>query len=165
MGNRQRAKMILLIVFCMSLIGAGYGLVHMLAPSDWGDRIFVRSVIMFMPIFGRNEPGNCISQQMMTNPDLAGVKVEVVYTNCDTFAKDESVKVYFARAGVKGVSWFARWRRHTTLVFWYDPGGRAKTPLPTITSTSPSTILISTPVARDVLYESRTWEEVSINYA
>jgi len=165
MGNRKRAKKILLIVFCTSLMGAGYGLVRMLAASDWGDRIFVRMAIMFLPILGGNDSGACISEQMMTIPNLAGASVDVVYTNCDTFAKDESVKVYFSRAGVKGESWLSRWRRHKTLVLWYDPGGRAKTPLPTITNTSPSTILISTPVPCDVLYENRKWESMSIKYA
>ena len=122
---------------------------------------------VFLRLIGIIDPDACISQEMMTIPDLAGAKVEVVYTNCDTLAKDESVKVYFSRAAVNGESWFARWRRHRTLVFWYDPGGRgfADMPLPSITHPSPSTILISIPKACDVEYESRKWENMSINYA
>jgi hypothetical protein len=98
---------------------------------------------------------------------LSGVKVEVIYTNCDTLVKEEDVRVYFSRAAVTGDSWFARWRSRRALVFVYDPGGRAfdDMPLPSITHTTPSTVLISMPEDVDVLYQSRSWQNLSVDYA
>lgn len=143
MGNRKLAKAILVsVVGLVVVLGAGYAFLHLPGTSDSNE---------------------CISEEMMTIPDLAGAKVEVVYSNCDTLVKDEAVKVYFSRATVKGESWFARWRNRRTLVFWYDPGGRAPIPLPSITHPSPSTIFISIPEDCDVLYRSRTWENLSID--
>jgi hypothetical protein len=147
MGHKKLAKTILVsIVGLVVVLGAGYALLR---------------------IAGTNDSDGCISEEMMTIPDLAGVKAEVVYTNCDTLVKDEAVKVYFSRAAVKGESWLAKWRNRRTLVFWYDPGGRAfpDMPLPLITHPSPSTILISVPEVSSVAYKSRKWENMSIDYA
>jgi hypothetical protein len=147
MGNRKLAKVILVsVVGLVMVLDAGYALLRNAGTSGSPE---------------------CISEGLMTIPDLAGVRVEVIYTNCDTLAKDEAVKVYFSRADVKGESWFARWRSHRTLVFWYDPGGRAfpDMPLPSITHPAPSTILISIPEVSSDAYKSRKWQNMSINYA
>ena len=153
MTNRKRTRMILVVAIVIAAgIGAvmgaryafwrtlGYTLGHALAASDSASA--------------------CISQEIMAIPDLAGARVEVVYTNCDTLAKEEWVEVYLSRAAVKeGLS-------HRTLVLSYDPGGRsfANMPLPTITHPAPSTILISISGVSSVEYESRKWENMSIDY-
>jgi hypothetical protein len=147
MGHKKLAKAILVsIIGTVVVLGVRYVFLHPL---------------------GRADPDACISEEMMTIPDLAGAKIEIVYTNCDTLVKDEAVKVYFSRAAVKGESWFARWRNHRTLVFCYDPGGRAfaHMPLPSITHPSPSTILISIPEVSSILFKTRKWENMSIDYA
>jgi|SRR5580704_2625742 hypothetical protein len=112
-------------------------------------------------LVGVVEPNACISEQRMSIPDLSGTKVEVVYTNCDTLAKDESISIYLSRA--KRESWFAKWWDHRVLVFRYDPG-RSDSPLPSITRASDSSILISIPEVSSVAHQSRNWENISIAY-
>jgi hypothetical protein len=112
---------------------------------------------------GLNDPNACISEQLKTIPDLSGTKVDIVYTNCDTLAKQEDVSVYFSPAVVKGKSWFAKWTNRRTLVFRYDPG-RPDNPLPSITHPSQSTILISIPEVSSIFYQNRKWENISVNY-
>jgi hypothetical protein len=107
------------------------------------------------------DPEACISEDMKTIPDLSGVKVEVVYTNCDTLAKEESIDIYFSR--VSRESWFANWRNHRALVFSYDPG-RSDRPLPSVARPSDSSIVISVPEISSVIHQSRDWQDVSITY-
>ena len=112
---------------------------------------------------GLGDRDACISEQLETIPNLAGAKVEVVYTNCDTIAKQEDVSVYFSPVTVKEKSWFAKWTNHRTLIFRYDPG-RPDNPLPSITRSSQSTILISIPDVSSISYQNRKWENMSVNY-
>jgi hypothetical protein len=145
MDNRKPAKTMVLVVIVAALaIGAALA---------YGTKC---------AIF--HSPNACISEELMNISDLDGVKVEVIYTNCDTLAKEETVEVYFSRAAVKGDSWYARWRSHRTVVFSYDPT-RWDSQLPSITHPSPSTILISIPAVSSVQYKSRKWQDLSINYA
>jgi hypothetical protein len=117
---------------------------------------------VFLRLVGVSEPNACLSEQRITIPDLSGtkVKVEVVYTNCDTLAKDESISVYLR---AKRESWVAKWWNHRALVFRYD-SGRSDNPLPSITRPSDSTILISIPEVSSVTHQSRNWENISIAY-
>jgi hypothetical protein len=115
----------------------------------------------FMRQIDTAEPNACISEEKMTVPDLSGTKIEVVYTNCDTLAKTESISIYFSQA--KRKSRLAQWQDHRALVFRYDPG-RYDNPLPSITRPSPSTILISIPEVSSILYQSRDWEDISVVY-
>jgi hypothetical protein len=117
----------------------------------------------FLRFTGVNDPNACISEQLKTIPDLAGARVEIVYTNCDTLAKQENVSVYFSPAAVKGKSWFTKWTNRRALVFRYDPG-RPDNPLPSITRPSQSTILISIPEVSSISYQNRKWANMSVNY-
>jgi len=114
----------------------------------------------FIRQIDKPEPNECISEERMTIPDLSGTKIEVVYTNCDTLVKTESISIYFSQAkrpsGQRG-------RDHRALVFSYDPM-RYNSPLPSITRPSRSTILISIPEVSSVLHQSRNWEDVSVAY-
>jgi len=112
---------------------------------------------------GRDDSGACISEQLKTIPDMSGAKVEIVYTNCDTLAKQEDVSVYFSPAVHGEKPWFAKWTNERTLVFRYDPG-RPDNPLPSITRPSQSTILISIPEVSSISYQNRKWKSISINY-
>jgi len=109
-----------------------------------------------------DDPSACISEDKTTIPDLDGVRIDVVYTNCDTLAKDESISLYFSRSAVKD-SWFARWRNRRALIFRYDPG-RPDNPLPSITHPSPSKILIAVPEVSSIQYQTQKWQGVSIGY-
>jgi hypothetical protein len=131
------------ILVLSAVLGAGYGLLR---------------------VTGIIDPDACISETMMTIPDLSGVEVEVVYVNCDTLAKEEAVSVYFSPSAMKRAPWFRRWMYRKTLVFRYDPSGRADTPLPSITHPSQSTILISIPRVSSIFYQNQRWENMSINY-
>ena len=143
MGTRKIAKMILVCVVGVIVL--------------WGAwRTFVR-------LTGVDDPNACISEQLKTIPNLSGAKIEIVYTNCDTLAKQEDVSVYFSPAAVKEKSWFARWSHRRTLIFRYDPD-RSDAPLPSITNPSQSTILISIPEVSSVSYQNRKWKSMSINY-
>jgi len=62
---------------------------------------------VFLRLAGIIDPDACVSERMKTVPNLSGAKVEIVYTNCDTLAKDEAISVYFSRAAVTEESWFA----------------------------------------------------------
>lgn len=149
MGNRKLTKV---------TIASVLGLVVVLAAA-----------YAILRTAGTNSPAwpSCISEEMKTIPDLAGMRVEVIYTNCDTLAKTESVKVYLSRAAVKPDSWFAQWRSRRTLVFWYDPAGTAFSdmPLPSVTHPAPSTILISVSEVSSVEHKNRKWGNMSIEYA
>ena len=57
---------------------------------------------VFLRLAGIIDPDVCLSERMQTMPNLSGAKVEIVYTNCDTLAKDESISVYFSRSRERG---------------------------------------------------------------
>jgi hypothetical protein len=109
------------------------------------------------------DPNACISETKGTIPDLSGARVEIIYTNCDTLAKDEAISVFISSA-ISRDSWFAKWRSRRSLVFRYDPG-RPDNPLPHITNPSRSTILISVPEVSSIIYQNQRWRDMSIDYA
>lgn len=95
--------------------------------------------------------------------EFSGFKFEVIYTNCDTLAKEEDVSVY-AEKKLSSVTWFfPNQRNQRTLLFSYDPG-RYDSPLPEITSPTQSTILISIPEVSEIHQETREWAGMSIKF-
>jgi hypothetical protein len=142
MDRKKVAKIIL--VGCAGIVaacGAGY--------------VFLRPA-------GIMDPGACVSERMKTMPNLSGAKVEIVYANCDTLAKDEAISVYFSRAAEKEHTWYERWFNQRTLVFRYDPG-RPSGP-PSMESLSKDRIVISIPEVSSVAFQTRTWKNVSVGY-
>ena len=107
-------------------------------------------------------PGACVSEDRGMVPNLFGAKLEVVYTNCDTLAKDESIRVYVSRATVKGESWFARKFNRRELILDYDPGTDERPPV--IAASGDHRILISVPSASQVFAQRRGWRNVAIDY-
>ena len=94
---------------------------------------------------------------------MAGLRFEVVYTNCDTLAKGEAVRVYVEKDTSKK-TWLGRPKNERSLLFWYDPGGKASIEIPSITLPSPSTILISVPEVSSIAYQNAKWHEMSVKY-
>jgi hypothetical protein len=119
-----------------------------------------RAVLRFTRVDGLNA---CTSEQLKTIPDLSGTRVDIIYTNCDTLAKQEDVSVYFSPATMEGKSWFAKWTNRRTLIFRYDPG-RPDNPLPSIKHLSQSTMLISIPEVSSIFHQNRKWANMSVNY-
>jgi len=169
--NAKQARDVFLIVVVVSFSIKNCHPERSEGPMRKSAKITLISFVCFFAVFGAGyaflrfvglaDPNACISENRMTIPDLSGIKVEVVDTNCDILAKQESIDVYFSQAKQK--SWFAKLRNHRELVFSYDPG-RPDDPLPTITHSSDSTILISVPEISSVIRQSRNWEKISIAY-
>ena len=113
---------------------------------------------------GIMDPNACISETKGIITDLSGATFEIIYTNCDTLAKDEAISVFISQSAVSRDSWFAKWRSRRSLVFRYDPG-RPDNPLPRITNPSRSTILISVPEVSSIIYQNQRWQDMSIEYA
>ena len=105
----------------------------------------------------------CATEQLTTIPDLAGIKFETTYTSCDTLVKTEAVSVYASRAAAGGESWLSRWRNRKALLFRYDPG-RWDNPPPSIRVAGKGRIVISIPQVSSVMFQSRRWRDVSIDY-
>jgi hypothetical protein len=59
----------------------------------------------FLRLTGLISPDVCVSDRGGTFT-FSEATLEVVYTNCDTLAKDEAVRVYISRTSR---SWFAMW--------------------------------------------------------
>ena len=106
----------------------------------------------------------CLTETKLKTEDPAGFIFEVEYSNCDTLAKDEAIRVYARKVTPKRVWTFPGWQNKRTLLFRYDPG-RWDNPLPSITRPSGSTILISIPEVSSIEYRNRKWEIMNINYA
>ena len=103
----------------------------------------------------------CLSEELATIPNLDNVRFEVIYTNCDTLAKDEAIRVYMSPAVVAG-NWFANWEKQRELVFQYDPGGNLKPPA--ILASSNNSILISVYDISSISVQRRTWRNISMSY-
>jgi len=142
MGSKKLAKTTLVIaVSVVAALGVGY---------------------LFLRLTGIIIPDACIFERMKTMPNLSGAKVEIVYTNCDTLAKDEAISVYFSRAAAKEDSWYTKWFNRRTLVFRYDPG-RPSDP-PAIESLGEDRMVISVPEVSSVALRSEKWRDISIDY-
>ena len=109
-------------------------------------------------------PGVCVTEDKGTMPNVAGMEFKIVYENCDTLAKEEEVRVYVSRAAENGDWFFTRWLNRRTLLFSYDPGGVNDVPLPSIHTSGAKRILISIPRVSEVLFQSRKWRDVSVDY-
>jgi hypothetical protein len=108
-------------------------------------------------------PDVCLSENQMTIPNLSGMKFEVIYTNCDTLAKEEEISVYVSGADVNGESVLAKWSNRRTVLFRYDPWSN-DTPLPSIQAAGNDRILISVPRVSSVDLQTRKWRNVTIDY-
>lgn len=100
----------------------------------------------------------CLSEQWEDIPNLAGLRFEVEYKNCDTLAKDEAVSVYVVetRRGARGAN-------PRALVFRYDPGG-SQNQSPKITASGNHKVLISVPEVSSIIVQRRNWRDVAIDY-
>jgi hypothetical protein len=108
-------------------------------------------------------PYTRMTETRMKIRNLSGEDFEVTYTNSDSLAKEEFVSVYVSKAGVNGESWVAKWFRNKTLLFRYDPA-MWNSPLPAISVSGPNRILISIPRISSIIFQRRSWGNVSIDY-
>jgi hypothetical protein len=107
-------------------------------------------------------PGVCMTEKLKTIPDLSDMNFEIIYTNCDTLAKEDSVSICVSRALGKEASFFERWFNKKTLIFKYVPG---RSDTPSIKVSDNGRILISIPNISSIYVQSREWRHVSIEYA
>ncbi len=105
----------------------------------------------------------CGQEETRKVEELSGLRFEVTYLSCDTFAKDEAIRVYVDRVASDKFWSLARWRHKRTLLFRYDPSAE-NSPLPAVTRPSPSTILISIPEVSSIAYQNRKWENLTVDY-
>jgi hypothetical protein len=106
-------------------------------------------------------PGLCMTEELNTIPNLAGVRFDVTYTNCDTIAKENSVTVYASKAVVGRESLFAKWSNRKVPIFVYDPG-RSETP--SIEVSGEAKVLISVSHVSSIYSQSGQWRNVRIDY-
>jgi hypothetical protein len=106
-------------------------------------------------------PGVCMTENLKTIADLGGMKFDVVYTNCDTLIKEDSVSVYISKTLNGRESLFARWSNRRILIFRYVPG---RSDTPSISSIGGDRILISIPDVSSVYFQSHEWENIHIDY-
>jgi hypothetical protein len=109
-------------------------------------------------------PGARYTEERMTLPNLSGMEFKIIYTSrARLFVTDYAINVYVRRAAVKDESLFARWSNRQSLLFRYDPWNY-DSPLPTIQASGNDRILISIPRVSQVLFQSRKWRNVTIDY-
>lgn len=141
MTNRQTALLVGAALACAVVVGA------------FGARY------AFSLLFnGGTIPNACLSQQWEDIPNVAGLRFQVEYMNCDTLAKDEAVSVY-----VLETQQGAGDKNRRTLVFRYDPGG-IQNQVPKITASGNHKVLISVPEVSSITAQRRNWGEVDIDY-
>jgi hypothetical protein len=105
---------------------------------------------------------SCIAETKM-RASFPGEDVEIVYLSCDTLAKQDTIDVYFLKAGAnKQPSWI-RWLYKKTLVFRYDPAFDDG-PLPVFRASGPDRVLIAVPRVSSVLVKTKKWGNVSLDY-
>jgi hypothetical protein len=104
----------------------------------------------------------CLTETEM-RASLGQEDIEITYTNRDTLAKDEAIRVYFLPSGANRARPFMRWFNRKTLVFEYDPG-MPDEPLPAIKELAKWRNLISIPQVSSVIFESKAWGNHSIDY-
>lgn len=106
---------------------------------------------------------SCRSEEKLKIEDLSGVSFDVVYSNCDTLAKDEAITVYARKIDRRESGIFSRLMNRRVPLFSYDPG-RYDNPLPSITRPSESTIHISVAEVSEIFEQKQQWENMSVNY-
>ena len=101
----------------------------------------------------------------MAKTTLRGADVEIVYMNCDTLAKTESIDVYLMKPG--GNKWpkMLGWLHGRTLAFRYDPAGTEgpDAPKPSVTE-GPNGLLISVAHLSSVQVKTDKWSDIPITY-
>lgn len=107
---------------------------------------------------GGSTENACLSEQWENVPNVAGLRFEVEYKNCDTLAKDEAVSVYVVETQQDASD-----KNGRSLVFRYDPGG-IHNQLPKITASGSHKVLISVPEVSSVTVQRRNWRDVAIDY-
>lgn len=100
----------------------------------------------------------CISETRETLPNVLGGDFEIVYTNCDTLAKEEWISVY-----VTSRSWIRRLLAGKTLLFRYDPGSW-NSPLPAINVSGQNRLLVSIARVSSFSFQKKKWQGVSVDY-
>jgi len=108
-------------------------------------------------------PSTCMTESKVRITNLSGGDFEITDTDCDFLAKEEFVSVYVSRARTNGGSLLAKWFRGKTLLFRYDPA-MLDSPLPVIRASGSNRILISIPRVSSVMFQSKKWNNVSIDY-
>ena len=93
---------------------------------------------------------------------LAHEDVRVVYTNCDTLAKDESISVYLLAHGATRLPSLVQWFSTNTLVK-YDPAVQDRGP--TIKDTADGALSITVPRVSSVILQESSWQKRPIQYS
>jgi hypothetical protein len=106
-------------------------------------------------------PGADISEAMLVLNNVDGAGFDVIYTNSDRLAKEEWVNVYVYESGSRS-NWLGRLIHRRTLLFSYDPGYPAEKPH--IEAAGPGRIRISISRVSSVIYQSRRWKALSVDY-
>jgi hypothetical protein len=70
--------------------------------------------------------------------------------------------IYVSKTEERGGSLFGRLFSRKTLVFRYDPA--MNSPLPLITASGPNTVLISISRISSIMFQSKSWDNVTIDY-
>jgi hypothetical protein len=89
--------------------------------------------------------------------NLAEGDFSVEYSNCDTLAKDEAIRVYASRPIAGGLL------TKRTVLFWYDPWNYDE-PLPSITEPQTGHILIAVPRVSSIAMQKKEWNGYQIDY-
>jgi hypothetical protein len=105
-------------------------------------------------------PFTRMTETKMKVTNLSSGDFEVTYTNSDSLAKEEFVSVYVSKSGQ---SFFTKWIPRKTLLFRYDPA-MSNSPLPSISASGSNRILISIPRVSSVIFQTRSWGNVSVDY-
>jgi hypothetical protein len=108
-------------------------------------------------------PGACIEEELGKIPDVSSISFRIVYSNCDTLAKQEAVTIYASPATTISGTQLERWFESDTLLFSYVPAYGEIT-APVVTSPRSGYILISIPEVSSVLYKREKWRDISVGY-
>ena len=103
------------------------------------------------------------TEETLRKETLKNEDVEVIYTSCDTLAKDESISVYLLKSGSNNRSGPMRWLNRKTLVFKYDPA-MVDAPLPVVQEGNDGAISISVARVSSVMVQGQTWKEQPVHY-
>lgn len=122
-------------------------------------RLFLISAILLsitclaLFLFGfRSTLSACLAENRGHGLIMSNIDVEIVQIDCSTLGEDSSVLVKFSRLGTT----------ENSVLFKYDPAN--DNPLPTITQSDDSSILISVPVVSSIFIQKNEWEDFCIRY-
>ena len=131
-----------------------------------GIAVALGVVYVILVVIGAIPNGASFTNDLMTVPNLSGMEFKIIYTGrAHLFVTDYAISIYVRRAAVKGESLLARWSNRQTLLLSYDPVGSGYDgPLPSIEVHGNDKILISIPRVSQVFFQSRKWQNASIDY-